>query len=73
GTWWRTTIAGFSVACAIMGMLGFAVVGFRGVLSGYVAHVAGVPMTAVAAFTLVIGAAALSWLAVRPTKCKSGL
>jgi hypothetical protein len=52
-------------------MLGFAVVGFRGVMSGYVGHVAGVPMTAAVAFALVLGAAALSWLAVRPRKTAS--
>jgi len=70
GSWWRTTLAGFGVASAIVGMLGFAVVGFRGVLGGYVAHVAGVPMTAVAAFALVVGAAALSRLAVRPRRVR---
>jgi peptidoglycan/LPS O-acetylase OafA/YrhL len=68
GSWWRTTLAALGVACAILGMLGFAVVGFRGVLSGYVGHVAGVPMTAVAAFALALGAATLSWLAVRSGK-----
>lgn len=66
--WWRTTVAGLGVACAIVGMLGFAVVGFRGVVSGYVDYVAGIPMTAVASFVCVLGAAALSRLAVRSGK-----
>jgi hypothetical protein len=63
--WWRTTLAGLGVLAAIVGMLGFAVVGFRGVLSGYVGHVAGVPMTAVASAVLVFASAALTWFAVR--------
>jgi hypothetical protein len=62
---WRTSLAALGVACAILGMLGYAVVGFRGVLTLYTAHVAGVPMTAVAAFALVLASAALTSLAVR--------
>ena len=62
---WRASLAGVGVACAILGMLGYAVVGFRGVVSGYTAHVAGVPMTAVAAFALVVASAALTSLAAR--------
>jgi hypothetical protein len=64
-SWWRATLAALGVACAIVGMLGYAVVGFRGVATLYTAHVAGVPMTAVAAFVLVVASAALTSLAVR--------
>ncbi len=62
---WRAALAALGVVCAIVGMLGYAVVGFRGVLTFYAAHVAGVPMTAVAAFLLVLASAALTSLAVR--------
>lgn len=65
GSWWRATVAALGVVCAIVGMLGFAVVGFRGVVSGYVAHVAQIPMTAVASFAFVVGAAAFARVAVR--------
>jgi len=65
GAWWRATVAALGVMCAIVGMLGFAVLGFRGVTSGYVDDVAGVPMTSVASFAFVVGAAAFSRLAVR--------
>lgn len=64
-SWWRTLLAALGVACAIVGMLGYAVVGFRGVLTWYVAHVAGVPMTSAVAFVLVLASAALTSLAVR--------
>lgn len=64
-SWWRATLAALGVACAIVGMLGYAVVGFRGVLTLYTAHVAGVPMTAAAAFVLVVASAALTSLATR--------
>jgi hypothetical protein len=59
-SWWRATLAAFGVACAIVGMLGYAVVGFRGVLTLYTAHVAGVPMTATAAFVLLVASVALT-------------
>ena len=62
---WRTALAALGVACAVLGMLGYAVVGFRGVVTLYTAHVAGVPMTAAAAFALVLASAALTSLAVR--------
>ncbi len=62
---WRAPVAGLGVACGVVGMLGYAVVGFRGVLTGYTAHVAGVPMTADAAFALVLASAALTALAAR--------
>ncbi len=61
----RATLAALGVACAIAGMLGYAVVGFRGVVSQYVAHVAGVPMTADVAFALVVASAALTSVAAR--------
>ncbi len=64
--WWRATLAGIGVGAAIVGMLGFAVVGFRGVLGGYVGHVAGLPMTADVAALLTFASAALTWLASRP-------
>jgi hypothetical protein len=63
---WRATLAGLGVMCAIVGMLGFAVVGFRGVVSGYVGHVVGLPMTALAAGGLALAAAVLTGLAARP-------
>jgi hypothetical protein len=61
----RTALAALGVACAILGMLGYAVVGFRGVVTFYTAHVAGVPMTAAVAFALVAASAALTSLAAR--------
>lgn len=62
---WRTAAAALGAACAIVGMLGFAVVGFRGVVSWYVGNIAGVPMTSVVAATLVFAGAGLSRVAVR--------
>lgn len=46
-------------------MLGFAVVGFRGVVSWSVGNIAGVPMTSVVAAALVFAGAGLSRVAVR--------
>src|SRR5690606_11755096 len=62
---WRAAVAALSAAFAIVGMLGFAVVGFRGVVSGYVGNIAGVPMTTVVASALVAASAVLAALAVR--------
>ncbi len=62
---WRTVLAALGVACAIVGMLGYAVVGFRGILTLYVVKIAGVPMTAAVSFALVIASAALTSAAVR--------
>lgn len=45
---WRAVVAALAAACAIAGMLGFAVVGFRGVSSGYVGHVAAALFASVA-------------------------
>ncbi|MDN4483467.1 acyltransferase family protein [Demequina lignilytica] len=60
----RATVAAVSVACAIVAMLGFAVVGFRGVVSGYVGHVAVLPMTVWSAAVLTALAIALARVAV---------
>ena len=63
--WWRATLAALSAACATIGMLGFAMVGFRGVVSGYTGAVAGIPMTTLLASGLVAASAVLAALAVR--------
>ncbi|WP_084830128.1 acyltransferase family protein [Demequina rhizosphaerae] len=63
-SWRRATIAAGAVVCAIVGTLGFAVVGFRGVVSGYVGHVAVLPMNVWAAAALTAAAIVLSRLAV---------
>ncbi|WP_296665617.1 acyltransferase family protein [Demequina sp.] len=60
----RTAVAALAVACAIAGMLAFAVVGFRGVLTGYVGSLAGVPVTVWEAAGLTAAAALLAWAAV---------
>ncbi len=61
----RTLLAVLGVACAIVGMIGFAAVGFRGLATGYVAHVVGVPMTSWVSAGLVVAATLLTALAVR--------
>lgn len=61
---WRASVAALAAACAIVGMLGFAVVGFRGVTSWYVGNLAGVPMTSVVASILVAASAMLAQMAV---------
>jgi len=61
----RAALAAVGAMCAIVGMVGFAVVGFRGVLEGFVAKAAGVPMSVVAATVLVVASAVLTSLAVR--------
>ncbi|WP_062306601.1 acyltransferase family protein [Demequina subtropica] len=60
----RTVVAALAVACAIVGMLGFAVVGFRGVVSGYTGHVAVLPMNVWGAAGLTTAAVLLARLAV---------
>lgn len=60
----RAVAAALAVVCAIVGMLGFAVVGFRGVVTGYVGHVAVLPMTVWAAAGLTAAAIALARAAV---------
>ncbi len=60
----RSALAAVGVACAIVGMIGFAATGFRGLATGYVAHVIGVPMTSWAAAALVAAAAVFTRLAV---------
>ena len=60
----RAAIAAVGAACGIVGMLGFAVTGFRGTLTGYVGSIAGVPMTVWGATALLFAAAGLtSWAA----------
>ncbi|WP_291377691.1 acyltransferase [Demequina sp.] len=60
----RSALAVVGVACAIVGMIGFAATGFRGLATGYVAHVVGVPMTSWAAAALVAASAVVTRLAV---------
>jgi hypothetical protein len=60
----RSALAALGVVCAIVGMIGFAATGFRGLVTGYVAHVVGVPMTAWAAAALVAASAVITRLAV---------
>ncbi len=62
--WWRMVLAGLASVSAILGMIGFAVVGFRGVLEGFTARAATVEVTAWQAFALVLLAAVLARLAV---------
>ncbi len=49
----RAAVAAFSVASGIVGLLGFAVTGFRGAGDSYVGHLVGVPITMHVAFALV--------------------
>ncbi len=60
----RAALAAVGVACAIVGMLGYAVVGFRGITSLYSVDIVGVPMTAAVSFALVVASAGLTSLAV---------
>ncbi len=60
----RSALAALGVGCAIVGMIGFAITGFRGLATGYVGHVVGVPMTAWAAAALVVASAVVTRLAV---------
>lgn len=62
---WRGALSVVGVVCAVAGMIGFAVVGFRGVLEGYEAKAVGVPVSAVMATVLVVLSAVLTWVAVR--------
>ncbi|WNM24470.1 acyltransferase family protein [Demequina capsici] len=61
----RAVLASVAVASGIVGLLGFAVTGFRGAGGWYVAHLVGVPMTAWAAFALVNLAFAAAEMAVQ--------
>ena len=63
----RTAAAAIGVVCAIVGMLGFAVVGFRGLATGYVGHLAGIPMPSSVPIALVAASALLTSLAARPS------
>lgn len=60
----RAVLAAVGVTAAIVGMIGFAAVGFRGLATGYTAHVVGVPMTSWVAAGLVAASAVITWLAV---------
>ncbi|PKQ27251.1 MAG: acyltransferase [Actinobacteria bacterium HGW-Actinobacteria-4] len=62
----RGAVAAVGVVCAIWGMVGFAVVGFRGVVTGYAGSLFGVPVTAVSSAALVGLSAVLTWVAARP-------
>ncbi len=61
----RAWIAAAAVVLAIVGLLGFAVTGFRGVLSGFVGSIAGLPITTLAAFVLLTSSWAAAQLATR--------
>ena len=62
---WRTLVAAVGVACGVLGMIGFAVVGFRGIADFYTVTVIGVPMTSATSFALVLASAVLTSLAVK--------
>jgi len=62
---WRTLVAAVGVACGVLGMIGFAVVGFRGIAEFYTVTVIGVPMTSATSFALVLASAVLTSLAVK--------
>jgi peptidoglycan/LPS O-acetylase OafA/YrhL len=64
-TLWRTLVAALGVACGIVGMIGFAAVGFRGIADFYTVTVVGVPLTSATACLLVVASAILTALAVR--------
>ena len=64
-TLWRTLVAALGVACGVVGMMGFAVVGFRGIADFYTVNVVGVPMSSVTSCALVVASALLTGLAVR--------
>jgi len=64
-TLWRTLVAAVGVACGVVGMIGFAVVGFRGIADLYTVKAVGVPMSAVTSCALVVASAVLTSLAVR--------
>jgi len=62
---WRTLVAVLGVSCGIVGMIGFAAVGFRGIADFYTVTVVGVPVSSVSSFVLVAAAALLTSLATR--------
>jgi len=65
---WRAAVAGLGVASAVVGMIGFAAVGFRGVVELTVVRVVGVPMTAVSAALFVAASAVFTAVAARPDR-----
>lgn len=62
---WRTLVAALGVACGIVGMIGFAAVGFRGIAELYTVTVVGVPLSSATSCLLVLASALLTALAVR--------
>jgi len=62
---WRTLVAALGVASGVLGMIGFAVVGFRGIAKFYTVIVVGAPMTSAISFVLVVASAVLTSLAVK--------
>ena len=70
-TLWRTLVAALGVACGIVGMIGFAVVGFRGILDFYSATVLGITLTSATSGLLVVASAVLTAVAVRRTTVAS--
>lgn len=67
----RTALAVASVVAAIVGMLGFAVVGFRGLATGYVGNLAGVPMPSWLPIALTVSSVVLTALAARRPRAAS--
>jgi len=63
---WRTAGAAVGVACGIVGMIGFAAVGFRGIAEFYTVTVVGVSLSSVTSCVLVVASAVLTSVAVRP-------
>jgi peptidoglycan/LPS O-acetylase OafA/YrhL len=64
-TLWRTLVAALGVTAGIVGMIGFAAVGFRGIADLYTVTVVGVPLCSAVACLLVVASALLTALAVR--------
>jgi len=62
---WRTAVAAVGVAAAIVGMIGYAAVGFRGITDLYSVSIAGVPLTSAGSLLLVTASAVLTAVAVR--------
>jgi peptidoglycan/LPS O-acetylase OafA/YrhL len=65
---WRTGVAALGVAAAIVGMIGYAAVGFRGIADLYSVSIAGVPLTSAGSLLLVTASAILTAVAARPAR-----
>ncbi len=61
----RASVAVAGMVCASVGMVGFAAVGFRGVVDGYTSPAVAVPLSAAAAAVLVAASAVLMALSAR--------